>query len=82
VDLFREAIAEPPAYRPTPRRLDYLGFGIPPNILTWGNMLTTAGEPMSGLPLPVIAPDPALTLVTVCLHLVGDNPRDALDPTG
>ncbi len=60
--------------------LDYLGFGIPPNIPTWGNMLTAASEHLSDLPLLVIAPGLALTLVIVSLHLVGDGLRDILDP--
>ncbi|HWE63596.1 MAG TPA: ABC transporter permease [Chloroflexota bacterium] len=60
--------------------LDYLGFGIPPNIPTWGNMLTAASEHMSDLPLLVIAPGLALLLVIVSLHLLGDSLRDVLDP--
>ena len=60
--------------------LDYLGFGIPPDIPTWGNMLTAASEHMSDLPLLVIAPGLVLLLVIVSLHLVGDGLRDVLDP--
>lgn len=60
--------------------LDYLGFGIPPNIPTWGNMLTAASEHMSDLPLLVITPGLALLLVIVSLHLLGDGLRDFLDP--
>jgi peptide/nickel transport system permease protein len=60
--------------------LDYLGFGVPPDTPTWGNMLTDAGEHLSGLPLMVIAPGLALTLVIVSLHVLGDGLRDLLDP--
>ena len=60
--------------------LDYLGFGVPPNIPTWGNMLTAASDHLSDLPLLVIAPGLALTLVIVSLHVVGDGLRDVLDP--
>ncbi len=60
--------------------LDYLGFGIPPNIPTWGNMLTAANAHLSDMPLLVIAPGLALTLTIVSLHLVGDGLRDLLDP--
>jgi len=60
--------------------LDYLGFGVPPDISTWGNMLTAANAHLSDLPLLVIAPGLALTLVIVSLHLVGDGLRDILDP--
>jgi peptide/nickel transport system permease protein len=60
--------------------LDYLGFGIPPDVPTWGNMLTAANEHLSDLPLLVVAPGLALTLVIVSLHLVGDGLRDVLDP--
>ena len=52
--------------------LDYLGFGVPPNVPTWGNMLTAANEHLSGLSLLVIALGLALTLVIVSMHLVGE----------
>jgi peptide/nickel transport system permease protein len=60
--------------------LDYLGFGVPPNVPTWGNMLTAANAHLSDLPLLVIAPGLALTLTIVSLHAVGDGLRDLLDP--
>jgi ABC-type dipeptide/oligopeptide/nickel transport system permease subunit len=56
--------------------------GIPPDVPTWGNMLSAANEHehLSDLPLLVIAPGLALALVIVSLHLVGDGPRAVLDP--
>jgi peptide/nickel transport system permease protein len=60
--------------------LDYLGFGVPSDIPTWGNMLTAASDHLSDLPLLVIAPGLALTLVIVSLQVVGDGLRDVLDP--
>jgi peptide/nickel transport system permease protein len=60
--------------------LDYLGFGVPPSVPTWGNMLTEASDHLSDQPLLVVAPGLALTLVIVSLHVVGDGLRDALDP--
>ncbi len=60
--------------------LDYLRFSVPPDVPTRGNMLTAANAHLSDLPLLVIAPGLALTLVIASLHLVGDGLRDLLDP--
>jgi peptide/nickel transport system permease protein len=60
--------------------LSYLGLGIAPPTPSWGNMLTTATQDLSRGPWLVWAPGTAIFLTVLCLYLVGDGLRDALDP--
>jgi len=60
--------------------LSYLGLGIAPPTPSWGNMLTTATQDLSRGPWLVWAPGGAIFLTVLCLYLVGDGLRDALDP--
>ncbi len=60
--------------------LSYLGLGISPPTPSWGNMLTGATQNLSRGPWLVWAPGTAIFLTVLCLYLVGDGLRDALDP--
>jgi peptide/nickel transport system permease protein len=60
--------------------LSYLGFGIQPPVPSWGNMLSGATQHLSRGPWLVYAPGVAITLTVLCLYLIGDGLRDALDP--
>jgi peptide/nickel transport system permease protein len=60
--------------------LSFLGLGISPPTPSWGNMLTTATQDLSRGPWLVWAPGVAIFLTVLCLYLVGDGLRDALDP--
>jgi peptide/nickel transport system permease protein len=60
--------------------LSYLGLGIAPPTPSWGNMLSTAQQDLSRGPWLVYAPGTAIFLTVLCLYLVGDGLRDALDP--
>jgi peptide/nickel transport system permease protein len=60
--------------------LSYLGFGIQPPVPSWGNMLTGATQFLSRGSHLVFAPGVAITLTVLCLFLIGDGLRDALDP--
>ncbi len=60
--------------------LSYLGFGIQPPVPSWGNMLTGATQHLSRGPWLVYAPGAAITITVLCLYLIGDGLRDALDP--
>lgn len=60
--------------------LSYLGLGVAPPTPSWGNMLTTATQDLSRGPWLVWAPGTAIFLTVLCLYLVGDGLRDALDP--
>ena len=60
--------------------LSFLGLGISPPLPSWGNMLTRASQDLSRGPWLVYAPGAAIFLTVLCLYLVGDGLRDALDP--
>jgi peptide/nickel transport system permease protein len=59
--------------------LDFLGFGLPPEIPTWGNLMTQAEQYMTTNPMLVIAPGLVVTLTVVAVFFIGDALRDALD---
>jgi peptide/nickel transport system permease protein len=60
--------------------LSYLGLGISPPTPSWGNMLTRAAQDLSRGPWLVYSPGAAIFLTVLCLYLIGDGLRDALDP--
>ena len=60
--------------------LSYLGLGVAPPTPSWGNMLSTAAQDLARGPWLVWAPGGAIFLTVLCLYLVGDGLRDALDP--
>ncbi len=60
--------------------LSYLGLGVMPPTPSWGNMLTNAAAYLSRAPWLVVPPGVMILLTVLCLYLVGDGLRDALDP--
>jgi len=60
--------------------LSFLGLGVQPPQATWGNMLTKAQGNFTLGPHLVIYPGLLITLTVLCLYLIGDGLRDALDP--
>jgi len=64
----------------TESALSYLGFGVQPPVPSWGNMLSGASQHLSRGPWLVYAPGVAITLTVLCLYVIGDGLRDALDP--
>ena len=60
--------------------LSFLGYGVPPEVPTWGNMLTGASSYYITVPLLAIVPGLTLTLAVLAVNVVGDALRDALDP--
>ena len=60
--------------------LSYLGFGIQPPVPSWGNMLTGATGFYYKGPHLIVVPGIAISLTVLCLYLIGDGLRDALDP--
>lgn len=60
--------------------LSFLGLGIMPPTATWGNMLTKSQSYFSLGPHLVIWPGLFITVVVLCLYIIGDGLRDALDP--
>jgi peptide/nickel transport system permease protein len=61
--------------------LSFLGFGINPPTPTWGNMLTEAQAFFRKAPHLVFGPGIMITITVLCLYIIGDGMRDALDPT-
>ena len=66
----------------TESTLSYLGFGIPLPTPTWGNMLTGANNSIVIQQYWWRWVFPALVfgICTICINLVGDALRDAVDP--
>ena len=61
--------------------LSFLGVGVPPDIPTWGGMLTLgAAKYVEVAPWLAIFPGIAIALVVFSVNLFGDSLRDVLDP--
>lgn len=60
--------------------LSFLGFGIQPPVPSWGNMLSGATQFYYKAPHLIIFPGLAISLSVLCVYLIGDGLRDALDP--
>ena len=60
--------------------LSYLGLGVMPPMPSWGNMLTNAASYFARAPWLVVSPGAVIFLTVLCLYLIGDGLRDALDP--
>ena len=60
--------------------LSYLGLGVQPPTATWGNMLSKSREFLAH-PHLVILPGTLISVVVLCLYIIGDGLRDAFDPT-
>jgi len=60
--------------------LSFIGFGIQPPTASWGNMLTKATQFTSHGPWLIYPPGALIFVTVLCLYLIGDGLRDALDP--
>jgi peptide/nickel transport system permease protein len=61
--------------------LSFLGFGVPPNIPSWGGMLNREARSfMTEAPWLALAPGIALSLAVFGFNMLGDALRDLLDP--
>ncbi|WP_433748918.1 oligopeptide ABC transporter permease [Falsibacillus pallidus] len=62
--------------------LSYLGFGVPAEIPSWGNMLSFANEPdvLQSKPWMWVPPALAITLTILSINFVGEGIKDALNP--
>ncbi len=60
--------------------ISFIGFGIQPPTPSWGNMLTNAAQYLGKAPYLIYPPGIAVFVTVLCLYLVGDGLRDALDP--
>jgi peptide/nickel transport system permease protein len=62
--------------------LSFLGFGVQPPTSTWGTMLTKAQQFIlipDGRHL-VVAPGIMIAVTVLCMFIIGDGLRDAMDP--
>ena len=61
--------------------LSFLGFGLPPDVPSWGTLLNRDGrEYMEQAPWLALWPGLALTITVYSLNMLGDAMRDLLDP--
>jgi len=60
--------------------LSFLGLGILPHTPSWGNMLTNGASYFVRAWWLVVSPGVMIFLTVLCLYLIGDGLRDALDP--
>ena len=61
--------------------LSFLGLGVPPNVPSWGSMLSNEGRQyMERAPLLAFWPGLALSLAVFGINMFGDALRDLLDP--
>jgi peptide/nickel transport system permease protein len=60
--------------------LSFLGLGFPPDIPTWGRILSDAKENLDHAPHWAIFPGTAIFLTVLSINYIGDGLRDALDP--
>jgi peptide/nickel transport system permease protein len=60
--------------------LSFFGFGIQPPVASWGSMIDTGQNLIDVQPLLVFIPGLLIFFTVLCINLVGDGFRDALDP--
>lgn len=60
--------------------LSFIGLGVQPPTATWGNMLAKAQQYFHLGPHLIIFPGLLITITVLCLFIIGDGLRDALDP--
>lgn len=60
--------------------LDFLGVGVPPQIPSWGNMLSESRLYIVRAPWLLIFPGLFIVLTVLSFNLVGDVLRDRIDP--
>ena len=68
----------------TESSLSYLGFGVQPPRSTWGNMLSGSNNStvIQHYWWQWLFPALFLSLAVICINVIGDALRDALDPKG
>lgn len=60
--------------------ISFLGLGIHPPTPSWGNMLTEAQRYLIQSPFLAVFPGMLILITVLCVNLLGDGLRDALDP--
>jgi peptide/nickel transport system permease protein len=62
--------------------LSFLGLGFPPDVPTWGSMLSIGRDQLDLNPYIPLFPGLMIFLVVLSINYMGDGLRDALDPRG
>ena len=60
--------------------LSFLGIGLPPSIMSWGNDISAAQTSLRSNPATLLWPAAALSITVLSFIMLGDAVRDALDP--
>lgn len=60
--------------------LSFLGIGLPPSIMSWGNDISQAQSTIRTAPMALVWPSIALTVTVLAFTILGELIRDALDP--
>ena len=60
--------------------LDFLGLGLPPEVPSWGNMLSEERIYITRAPWLLIFPGMLIILTVFSMNLLGDAMRDSIDP--
>ena len=61
--------------------LSFLGFGVPPSIITWGGMVTAGRDYISNAWWVSVLPGVAIFATVLSINVLGDWLREAIDPT-
>ncbi|CDX11484.1 putative peptide transporter permease subunit: membrane component of ABC superfamily [Mesorhizobium plurifarium] len=64
----------------TEAALSFLGVGVPPEIPSWGNMISSSRLYLAIAPMTVFAPAICLAVTVLAVNLLGDGLRDMFDP--
>ncbi|WP_053365569.1 oligopeptide ABC transporter permease [Bacillus sp. FJAT-27245] len=62
--------------------LSFLGFGVPQEIPSWGNMLSSANEPdvLQAKPWIWVPPAMVITITILSINFIGEGLKDAFNP--
>lgn len=60
--------------------LDYLGFGLPPDVPSWGRLLNQGANNIVNHPHLVLIPVTAYAVTLFCVVMIGEAVREAFDP--
>ena len=60
--------------------LSFMGIGLPPSVISWGNDISQAQASLRTQPMVLFYPALALALTVLSFIMMGDAVREALDP--
>ncbi len=60
--------------------LSFLGVGIPPEVPSWGNIMSAGRQYFRIFPHNILYPGICIAVTVLCVNILGDALRDRLDP--